>query len=196
MKKFKLNSACLLGSLKEHQDIKDTLINKLQKADCNYLEDKTDYVDNLIHKLDWANSQDELRDWVKYIKPYLKKYFKDCANTLGYHDVLIKNIWFQQYNKNGKHDWHVHGENYTGVYYVKFFKNSAKTELIDPFSQDKKLSIDAKEGDIVLFPSYVIHRASEQQDEFEKIIISFNLEFIDIKIDLIKKINVLKEEAI
>ena len=101
-------------------------------------------------------------------------------------------MWFQQYNKNGKHGWHTHAENYTGVYYVKFSKDSAKTELINPFSQNKKIIINAKEGDIVMFPSYVIHRAPEQLNNSEKIIISFNINFLKILPELFVKINKLK----
>ena len=68
---------------------------------------------------------------------YLQKYFDKCANKIGYEEASVTNLWFQQYNKNGKHGWHTHAENYTGVYYVKFSKDSAKTELINPFSQNK-----------------------------------------------------------
>ena len=91
--------------------------------------------------------------------------------------------------KNGKHGWHTHAQNYTGVYYVKFSNKDAKTELIDPFSQDKKIIINAKEGDIVIFPSYVIHRATEQKENSEKIIISFNINFTRIMPNLFSKIN-------
>ena len=68
----------------------------------------------------------------------------------------------------------------------------AKTELIDPFKQNKKIIIDADEGDIVIFPSYVIHRASEQKSDETKIVISFNLEFLDVVPVLFNKMNNLK----
>ena len=82
-------------------------------------------------------------------------------------------------------------ENYTGVYYVQFSNKCAKTQLIDPFSQNKKIEIEAKEGDIVIFPSYVIHRATEQKENLEKIIISFNINFTKILPNLFKKINLM-----
>jgi hypothetical protein len=192
MKKFKLNTPCMIFNFKEHAKIKNKFVSMLNKTDCDFLEEKNEYFGDLIHRLDWSKSLDYSREWVKFVEPYLQKYFKDCANKLGYQNIKIKNIWFQQYNKNGKHGWHVHGENYTGVYYVKFSKKSAKTELIDPFSQNKKMIINAKEGDIVIFPSYVIHRATEQKQDGEKIIVSFNLEFDNIMPSLFKKIDNLK----
>ena len=43
-----------------------------------------------------------------------------------------------------------------------------------------------------MFPSYVIHRAPEQLNNSEKIIISFNINFLKILPELFVKINKLK----
>ena len=40
--------------------------------------------------------------------------------------------------------------------------------------------MDAKEGDIVIFPSFIIHRSPKITEDVEKIIISFNLDFDEI----------------
>jgi len=192
IKKFKLDTPCTIGIFKEHKQIKDNLISLIKETNSDTLKINNDYFNDLIHRLDWDKSKDVKRKWVKYLIPYLQKYFNEIANKLGYLEVDIKNLWFQQYNIYGKHGWHTHAENYTGVYYLKFSKNSAKTELINPFSQDKKIIINAKEGNIVIFPSYVIHRATEQLENTEKIIISFNFNFMNPLKKLIKKINIMK----
>ena len=188
MLKFKLDTPCTLGSFEKHNKVKTKLISLIKDTECDALKSNND----LIHRVDWNRSADKNRKWVKYILPYLQKYFDKCANKIGYKEASVTNLWFQQYNKNGKHGWHTHAENYTGVYYVKFSKDSAKTELINPFSQNKKIIINAKEGDIVMFPSYVIHRAPEQLNNSEKIIISFNINFLKILPELFVKINKLK----
>ena len=189
MKKFKLNTPCLIDSFKEHKKLKNTLISLIKETKADFLEQKDDYYGDLIHRLDWSQSTDNNREWVKHIIPSLQKHFEKYAKKLGYEKVDVTNIWFQQYNKNGKHGWHTHAQNYTGVYYVKFSNKDAKTELIDPFSQDKKIIINAKEGDIVIFPSYVIHRATEQKEDSEKIIVSFNINFTRIMPNLFSKID-------
>ena len=189
MKKFKLNTPCLIDSFKDHEKLKDTLVSLIKETKADFLEQKDDYYGDLIHRLDWSQSKDNNREWVKHIIPSLHKHFENYAKILGYEKVDVTNIWFQQYHKNGKHGWHTHAQNYTGVYYVKFSNKDAKTELIDPFSQDKKIIINAKEGDIVIFPSYVIHRATEQKENSEKIIISFNINFTRIMPSLFSKIN-------
>jgi len=192
MKKFKLNTACLIDNLKEHKDIRDTLISLIKDTKADILDVENKYSKDLIHKLDFNNSIDDSRKWVQLVKPHLQNYFNKCAKKLGYQTCNITNLWFQQYNKNGQHGWHIHGGNYTGIYYVKFSNKSAKTELMDPFSQDKKIIINAKEGDIVVFPSYVIHRATEQKNNEEKIIISFNFDFDFIQPYLFNRMDVLK----
>jgi predicted 2-oxoglutarate/Fe(II)-dependent dioxygenase YbiX len=97
-------------------------------------------------------------------------------------------MWFQQYVINDKHGWHTHAENYTGVYYLEMPEEAPKTELIDQYNINKKITIDAKEGDIVIFPSFIIHRAPKVQSDTRKTIISFNLEFYLIDEDIFKVI--------
>ena len=189
MKKFKLNTPCLLDSFKDHKKLKDTLVSLIKETKADYLNEQQDYYSDLIHRLDWSQSKDKNREWVKHILPSLQNHFENYAKKLGYEKVDVTNIWFQQYNKNGKHGWHTHAQNYTGVYYIKFSNKDAKTELIDPFSQNKKIIINAKEGDIVIFPSYVIHRATEQKQDSKKIIVSFNINFTKILPSLFDKID-------
>ena len=192
---FKLETPCIIQNLQDHKKIKKDLINLLNETESDFLQDNTEYFGDLIHRLDWSKSSDFSRKWVEFLKPYLHKQLKKFANKLGYQDIKFKNLWFQQYNENGKHGWHVHGDNYTGVYYVKFSDKSAKTELIDPFSQNKKIIIDAKEGDVVIFPSYVIHRAQIQKEKTNKTIISFNINFELIDPNLFKTIDNLKGKS-
>ena len=49
---------------------------------------------------------------------------------MGFEKCIINDLWFQQYNKQGTHGWHVHGHNYTGVYYVNFNKDMQRLELL------------------------------------------------------------------
>ena len=143
------------------------LLNKAQNDfDC-HPRDKIDY-------LDWQKSTDMDREWVKFIKPLLEKHFLKCIKNLKLNTVHIRNLWFQKYKKDGVHNWHIHGNNYTGVYYLKFPEHSTKTQLVN---KQKILEIDAKEGDIVIFPSFVVHRSPKITEDIEKIIVSFNLDF-------------------
>ena len=169
MKKLILESYGFQDKFEYHSVVQDQLINLLNKAatdlDC-HPNDKIDY-------LDWQNSTNMEREWVKFVKPFLHKHFLKCIKNLNLNTVEIKNLWFQKYKKDGVHNWHVHSNNYTGVYYLKFPKHATQTQLVD---KQKILEIDAKEGDIVIFPSFVIHRSPKITEDIEKIIVSFNLD--------------------
>ena len=66
----------------------------------------------------------------------------------------------------------MHADNYTGVYYLNF-DGTDKTQLINP--NDKAvIDIEAKEGDLIIFPSSVVHRCPKVS--VDKTIISFNVE--------------------
>ena len=177
MKKIKLNTTALLKPFKYHNKIKDILLNKINNSYNDNLNVKNDYYGDEIHRLDWSKNLDYNREWVKLIKPKLEEHFNECALDLNYQNCEVRGMWYQQYKKNNTHGWHTHGENYTGVYYLEFPKSSPKTELIDQYNIHKKITINAKEGDIVIFPSFIIHRAPKIINDIRKTIISFNLQF-------------------
>jgi hypothetical protein len=51
------------------------------------------------------------------------------------------------------------------------------------------MDITAEEGDIVIFPSSIIHTSQVQKTNFLKTIISFNISFDDIKKDTYESTN-------
>ena len=178
IQKIKLNTTALLKPFKYHNEMKDTLRSLIETSYCESINVKDSNCGDEISRLDWSKYPDFDREWVKYVKPRLQEHFEICADDLNYRGCRIKGLWYQQYIKNNIHDWHIHGDNYTGVYYLELPDDTPKTELIDQYN--KKITIEADEGDIVIFPSFIIHRAPKMQSDSRKTIISFNLEFEDI----------------
>jgi hypothetical protein len=173
---IKVNSKILLDKLNGHDKIKNDLVSLINKAPGDQLYGQDKY-DDFIKKLDHSNSKSTDREWVKYLLPYLQTHFEKCVTNLGFEVYSIKDLWFQQYEKEGRHGWHIHSQNYTGIYYLELPESAPSTELVDPFNLDNKFNIPAKEGDIVIFPSFVIHRSSKVLTDVKKTIISFNIEF-------------------
>ena len=179
IQKIKLNTTALLKPFEYHNEMKDTLRSLIETSYCESIDVKDSNCGDEISRLDWSKYPDFDREWVKYVKPRLQEHFEICADDLNYRGCRIKGLWYQQYIKNNIHDWHIHGDNYTGVYYLELPDDTPKTELID--QNNKKITIEADEGDIVIFPSFIIHRAPKMQSDSRKTIISFNLEFEDCK---------------
>jgi hypothetical protein len=97
------------------------------------------------------------------------------GNEYGFKDPLITDMWFQQYNVKNYHGWHHHGNTFTGVYYLEFPEGSPKTQLLCPMTHEV-MEADVKEGDILIFPSYLIHKAPKV-NEHRKTIVSWNMAY-------------------
>jgi len=177
MKKIKIENVCLHDQFDGHSDIKENLISLLLKANAEELEEKEHRhkieLPYNIKRSDWQTSTDEDREWVNYFTPYLRKNFDRMLDEIGFDtNYVIKNLWFQHYIKSNIHNWHTHSDNYTGVYYLKF-DGQAKTQLLNTYNNEL-INIDSKEGDLIIFPSSIVHRCPRVHTE--KIIISFNFE--------------------
>lgn len=160
---------------KQHDELKDTLLDLINDAHVDYDEDKRPN-DLLISRLDWARGDDfETRDWIVPLEEPLIQHFVDCAKELGYLDVVVEQLWFQQYQANDTHQWHIHGDNYTGVYYLELPAGSPKTQIID--HSKSMYTVDAQEGDVIIFPSFLVHCSPPVEQTLRKTIISFNFRF-------------------
>ena len=184
MKKHKIYQPIYQFHLNEHGKIKDKLI-KLLMADVDKIEtsrkDCND-PDNMT-MLDFAYSSDMTRKWVKYFKPFWDIKVSELSKDVGFKTVDNVKIWFQKYHKPGDgHGWHIHGGNFTGVYYLEMGKTSPRTELIDPFTH-QIIKINVKEGDFIFFPSHICHRCPIINDYTKKTIISWNFAMIGTHMD-------------
>ena len=174
VRKFLLESFYTIGPLLNHNEIKQQVLDSLDHAQTDTLVMRDSYYDDSVSKLDWSRAQDFSRPWVKLLKPHIEDYLNKLAVALGYQSSIIDEFWFQQYVNGDMHGWHTHGSNFTGVYYLELDNNSPRTEIIEPSKQNKKIVLDVKEGDIVMFPSYTIHRAPIIKNDIRKTIVSFN----------------------
>ena len=86
---------------------------------------------------------------------------------------------------------HVHGDTYSGVFYLSAPEGSGKLSIVNPAINrmwqgtqltDKKnqftgesIKIEPEEGNIILFPSYIPHYVETNNHDEERISISFNV---------------------
>lgn len=185
----KLPCFYLLSKFNKHEELKEKVLEEINNVEVNSLVQNSDYYTDNINRVDWDQCTDFERPWVKILLKDLMIHFETQFNKTGYKKAMLYQLWFQQYFKGGTHGWHIHGHNFTGVYYLDFDKTSPKTELVYPFENNKKTTVKAKEGDIVIFPSFVIHRAPKVLNDKTKTIISFNLSLKDIIDNKVKELN-------
>ena len=189
VKLYPLESYYAIGQLPNHDELKPVILDLLEKTRRNSLFMNDNYYSDSITKLDWVYAQDFKRPWVQNLKPHIQKYLDKLSIALGYQKVLINEIWFQQYITEDRHGWHIHGSNFTGVYYLEFDERSPKTEMIEPSKQHRKIVPDIKEGSVLIFPSYTIHRAPQIKNDIRKTIVSFNFTMDMINKETLNKID-------
>jgi uncharacterized protein (TIGR02466 family) len=114
----------------------------------------------------------------------------------------ILGCWFQIQNGMAFHDVHTHGNcSWSGVYYVQIDRTEQRilhpemrelngvTRFYGPYSQwlagaymdvgnvylqKNTIDVEPEEGKLVLFPSYLPHKAMPYEGEADRIIVSFN----------------------
>ena len=197
MKKIRIDDCIVHGKIKEHLEIKDSILFEISKSSDGDLkqQDYNNFYTDSISKLDWNKSADIERPWLKIFLSVFLENLQEAIASIGYAKAVIKNVWYQQYLEGDTHGWHIHGEHYTGVYYLEFPEGCSQTEIVSPYNF-KVEKIDVVEGDFIIFPAHCIHRGLPNTKK-RKTIISYNFS-IDatqiegenlLDLDRIKKVN-------
>ena len=176
MKKIKIDDCICHSKIFNHYEIKDKILSEISKCNDGKLDSVNGYYTDIISKLDWNKSDDFDRPWVKIFIPEFTEEIKEIISSMCYNKIIIKQIWYQQYLDGDTHGWHIHGQHYTGVYYLEFPNGCSKTEICSPFNLSKK-QIEVKEGDFIVFPAHFIHRGLPNKI-MRKTIVSFNFDVI------------------
>tara|TARA_Y100000004_G_C8952390_1_gene429183 strand:- start:21 stop:587 length:567 start_codon:yes stop_codon:yes gene_type:complete len=173
---FYIDAPCAIKPFKKHDLLK---------------EDTLDYIDHDMRKSNLkSETMNILSDWGStYKSKGDKKYWEVIRESIHehMHDVLINdfgyvwfevgNYWYQQYIEGGKHGWHVHMRTmFTSVYYLEYPEGSPPTEFMNSITKQVFALDEIKEGDILTFPSYVVHRATENKTKNRKTILSWHSE--------------------
>jgi len=159
--------------LKEHSSIKQELLNEINSTT---LVENIFGPNNNITRCDWGPGRyNPDRAWLKCLQFPLNEHLKQWSKGFNYETFTIHEIWFQQYAKEAKHSWHVHGCNFTSVYYLDLPEDTPKTQWLDPIT-GQECDFEVSEGDIITFPSWTIHRAPVNETDKIKTIISWNMD--------------------
>ena len=112
---------------------------------------------------------------IDIIKPYL-------MDMSGGEKLDLTDIWYQKYYKGINHSTHCHGAiGLSSVIYVEYNPEvHSPTRFFSPFrdvwSGDcLTFEEQVEEGDMVIFPSSILHEAPANQSDVRRTIISYNL---------------------
>lgn len=132
--------------------------------------------DQRISNTDW-HLQDLPRSyWNDYVFPLVNPVVVEFLQGLRSEglelNAIYPNFWFQQYEPGDFHGWHLHpGTMYNGVYFVEL-EGEVQTE----FSyRGARFTVPVSEGQVVLFPSTLLHRSPPNTSNSRKTSVAFNI---------------------
>lgn len=158
-------------TINDHKTIKNSLMPLIKKSPQFTINE-----DQGHFSTDYVVSLELTREWYKIAYPIVMEHNELFRANYNFSGTDIKSIWFQHYPIGGFHVPHVHPNcHFTNIWYVDFPDKNATTIIIDPISKEK-IEIDISEGDILTFPSFILHDAPVVQKE--KTVISFNVNIV------------------
>ena len=157
-----------IHKFERHNKIKKKLLNLIKEIPQNTIKEAED---NISHS-DYYLSRNFKRNYLDYFYENINEHMQMLCNIFHSQTWSIKSSWFQQYCKGDSHGWHNHGESqFAGIYYLEMPDKSMTTEFLN------KTEVIVKEGDILIFPSYLYHRSKKNSLEKRKTVIAFNCSF-------------------
>ena len=161
--------------VKDHAIIKEEILNNIKKmGKFSLIQNDLNY-NQKISNSDWHLGI----NFIRYYKDNLINVWEDITKYINElygidHKLSVTNYWFQQYEKNDLHSWHIHqGCLFSCVYYVDIQKDTPKTSF--KLFDKSEIEIKMNEGEILIFPSFLQHCSKQNQSNKTKTIISFNI---------------------
>ena len=175
MIQYKLNTYGFVNKVEKHNSFKKYMMNYIKKHPTYRLIERLDDISNT----DWKDSYNPNRPYVKKFAKLISPYLSKIGRVLKTKKFTIGNMWYQQYGKGSKHQWHHHvSSNWSAVYYLEL-PNNLGTELYD-ITESRTFDIKLNEGDLFLFPANMLHRSPPNMTNKIKTIISFNIDFNEV----------------
>lgn len=171
MNKFKLEIPYIVSKFEKHNEVKDKLLTLIDAAQSS----EPSHAGYEI-KTDWNLPIEVKREYHEFIYPIISQHMIKVFQELNHKDFELRNYWFQQYSKNGVHNWHQHkGASWSNVYYVELGKNCPKTILKNPMNMDQLIVPNVEEGDILTIPGLVWHSSQPNRSDNRKTVYVFNV---------------------
>ncbi len=150
----------------DHERIKPLLLESIEdmiKLNNIQLNDKGYYYD--------FNIPDAPRTYQQLMNHLLYPYISELEDMYGLQLERIQRFWFQQYLQSSDFGWHQHSGHWACVYYLELPEMSEATEFLN-YGQ-----FPVKEGDLIFFPTFLIHRSPMIKSNQRKTILATNIDF-------------------
>ena len=171
-------------SLPAHTEIKDQLLDLINEYEqinpCKDPVIKSDFYDDIC----FNPAENEYYSIFHQVAN--ETLYRELAKHYCIKDFGVLNVWFQQYINGSYHGWHLHANSNISIsYLLELPDKKYSTEFLDTTTKSK-FQLDVEEGDVIIFPSHVIHRSPVISSDVRKTTIAINLSLGNPDWDLIK----------
>lgn len=164
----------LVTSVANHADIKDKILESIKQMGTHSI---IEIPTQKIFNSDWHLPKSFERPYAPYIEAIIKQVYlniSECYELPKGNISYEYNFWFQQYKKGDYHQMHSHFNNrFSSIYYVDLQGNTPKTSFFIR-GEEIKLTLPLEEGQVVSFPSFLLHGSKPNKSDKIKTIISWN----------------------
>jgi len=164
--KAKLPDHVHIFSVEDHDYWKPKLLSSIDqmKADNNIEINKAGYYYDF-------NIPKAPRTYKTLLNNILLSPIEEINSIYGLQVTKTSPAWFQQYLQGSDFGWHQHNYHWAIIYYIELPDVKEATEFL------KYGQFDVKEGDILFFPTFLVHRSPIIKSNLRKTIISCNIDF-------------------
>ena len=160
----------IVDNFKAHSLIKTKVLNLIEHTEFTHL----DSISEQISKTDWDRKKKQ-KPYLEPVVPYILEEARRVFTRLNYVRFDLDQSWFQQYEHQDFHDWHRHpGTDWGFVYYIELPEDGPGTQFRNPLNKNETHTPIVKEGQFVMFPSFLEHRSAENQSKGRKTVIVTN----------------------
>tara|TARA_B100000945_G_C20104539_1_gene467412 strand:+ start:57 stop:614 length:558 start_codon:yes stop_codon:yes gene_type:complete len=170
-------------TLECHSQIKSNLLDLI--SDYEQINPSPDYVT----KTDFYDNLESFPEYFNVLSQNLTPLWDEICHKYWAGNFGIMGVWFQQYNNNDFHGWHFHGNSSISMsYFVELDDAKYSTEFVDIQKKDT-FQMECSEGDVIIFPSYIIHRSPLIRSDTRKTTIAINLNLGDVDLNKVNPID-------
>lgn len=163
----------IISTLESHNSIKTKILSLIENGEYKPL----DNLDEQISRTDWDRNNN--KEYQNIVLPHIIQSVGPLFQRMNYLSFEETHIWFQQYETQDFHGWHRHpGTDWGFVYYLELPEDGPPTEFRNPMNKNETYLPHVKEGQFVLFPSFLEHRSNENNSTKRKTVIVTNFKTI------------------
>jgi hypothetical protein len=172
MQVFQYTAPIFVQRAVEHEKIKQQILDVINSNNIVSSSGAQELIANTDFYLADNFKEQKRKQYWDLIFPSIENHYNELIKITNQSRWWIDNYWFQSYNPEGFHNWHVHGScMFSNVYYLELPEGAAKTSFK---YLGAEFEVEVQEGDIITFPGFLPHCSKPNKAATAKHVIAFN----------------------